>query len=402
MGRKSKRPASEVVIEEEVEEISCFYCLREFKDVKALIVHQNGKHFKCPTCHKACSTLGALKTHCSDVHKEVITKVPGAAEGRTDFKNEVYGMTGIPEEFMSESQKSKIARHNNMNSNAQPLGIGNYVASDSIQQQQQYHQQHQQYYQQQMFPGNMPVMAPVNVYGGYQGRAAGRQRPACVQQGYGNAAAFSSAPPPPPGPPPQGSLSNGSSSPVVHSNSNLNQIMETTTPAEPAHVPAANDAPTNGIDLGVENFLQNITSNLATQNENNMTNTKEDIPNKIVTHDSLVVTVVVSHGENTEVKEEKIVTDDDVVAGNSTSISKNDTKCAHSEEPIRSRNSRFSSKQSSEEQHTVGSTPALPPQVVNFNTNNNVAPSIPSGPRMLWTDETYSMEEKRAQLLNLL
>jgi hypothetical protein len=73
------------------------YCKREFDDDKVLIYHQKAKHFKCHICHKKLYTAPGLAIHCSQVHKETITKVPNAIPGKDNIELEIFGLEGIPE-----------------------------------------------------------------------------------------------------------------------------------------------------------------------------------------------------------------------------------------------------------------------------------------------------------------
>eukprot|EP00960_Hanusia_phi_P025548 745720-Hanusia_phi.AAC.3 len=68
-----------------------WYCgpERTFDDETTLVQHQ------CNTCHKKLNTATALKTHCLYVHKEEITRVPNAREGRDQFGFDVVGMDGV-------------------------------------------------------------------------------------------------------------------------------------------------------------------------------------------------------------------------------------------------------------------------------------------------------------------
>ena len=104
MGKKrTARPV------EEKPEIICFYCERVFDDEKVLILHQKAKHFKCDFCQKKLSTAGGLVVHIVQVHKETIKEIPNAKPGRESVEHEIYGMTGIPDEFLSDSAKAKKA-----------------------------------------------------------------------------------------------------------------------------------------------------------------------------------------------------------------------------------------------------------------------------------------------------
>ncbi len=74
------------------------YCNREFDDEKVLIGHQKAKHFRCHICHKKLYTAPGLAIHCSQVHKETISKVPNAMPERETLDLEIYGMEGVPDE----------------------------------------------------------------------------------------------------------------------------------------------------------------------------------------------------------------------------------------------------------------------------------------------------------------
>ncbi|KAI9329676.1 hypothetical protein DFJ73DRAFT_860315 [Zopfochytrium polystomum] len=78
----------------------CWYCNREFEDIKVLMDHQKAKHFKCKTCNKRLSTAGGLQVHCQQVHKETINKIENALPGRESCEIEIFGMEGIPEQDM--------------------------------------------------------------------------------------------------------------------------------------------------------------------------------------------------------------------------------------------------------------------------------------------------------------
>jgi hypothetical protein len=88
----------------------CFYCDREFDDEKTLIMHQKAKHFKCLLCNKKMATTTALGTHMQQVHKERLLKVPNAKEGRDGLEFEIFGMEGVPEEFLTVVPSTKRQR----------------------------------------------------------------------------------------------------------------------------------------------------------------------------------------------------------------------------------------------------------------------------------------------------
>ncbi|CAM9105127.1 unnamed protein product [Discosporangium mesarthrocarpum] len=92
----------------------CYYCDRVFEHEEVLIQHQKAKHFKCPTCNKKLSTAGGLVVHNQQVHKETITEVPNAKEGRESVDFEICGVQGIPQEAIEEraAKKARIAEAN--------------------------------------------------------------------------------------------------------------------------------------------------------------------------------------------------------------------------------------------------------------------------------------------------
>ncbi|KAI3514896.1 hypothetical protein L1887_13643 [Cichorium endivia] len=92
MGKKKKRVSSDVW---------CYYCDREFDDEKILVQHQKAKHFKCHVCHKKLSTAGGMAIHVLQVHKETVSKVPNAKDGRESTDIEIYGMQGIPADVLA-------------------------------------------------------------------------------------------------------------------------------------------------------------------------------------------------------------------------------------------------------------------------------------------------------------
>ncbi|XP_027770570.1 protein SUPPRESSOR OF FRI 4-like isoform X1 [Solanum pennellii] len=92
MGKKKKRASDKVW---------CYYCDREFDDEKILVQHQKAKHFKCNHCHRKLSTASGMAIHVLQVHKETVTKVPNAKEGRESTDIEIYGMEGIPPDALA-------------------------------------------------------------------------------------------------------------------------------------------------------------------------------------------------------------------------------------------------------------------------------------------------------------
>ena len=85
----------------------CYYCERDFDDMKILISHQRANHFKCETCGRRLNTIGGLHVHLSQVHKETLTSVENALEHRTELGPEIFGMEGVPAEVLA-AHKQRI------------------------------------------------------------------------------------------------------------------------------------------------------------------------------------------------------------------------------------------------------------------------------------------------------
>lgn len=121
-----KKRAAKVV--EEKPEVWCFYCERDFEDERILIQHQKAKHFKCDFCHKKLTTAGGLVVHCLQVHKETVSKVPNAKPEKESVEYEIYGMAGIPDEFLSDAAKERKKQDNQQPQAAMPAPMsGGYM-----------------------------------------------------------------------------------------------------------------------------------------------------------------------------------------------------------------------------------------------------------------------------------
>ncbi|KAI9861457.1 MAG: hypothetical protein M1813_005354 [Trichoglossum hirsutum] len=79
----------------------CYYCERDFDDLKILISHQKAKHFKCERCGRRLNTAGGLSVHMNQVHKETLTTVENALPNRANLDVEIFGMEGIPEDILA-------------------------------------------------------------------------------------------------------------------------------------------------------------------------------------------------------------------------------------------------------------------------------------------------------------
>ena len=95
----------------------CYYCERDFDDLKILINHQKAKHFKCERCGRRLNTAGGmlvplasscsrliqlsgLSVHMTQVHKETLTIIDNALPNRSGLDVEIFGMEGIPEDVV--------------------------------------------------------------------------------------------------------------------------------------------------------------------------------------------------------------------------------------------------------------------------------------------------------------
>lgn len=78
----------------------CYYCERDFDDLKILISHQKAKHFKCERCGRRLNTAGGLSVHMNQVHKETLTTVENSLPNRAGLEVEIFGMEGIPEDVV--------------------------------------------------------------------------------------------------------------------------------------------------------------------------------------------------------------------------------------------------------------------------------------------------------------
>ncbi|CAF2229579.1 protein SUPPRESSOR OF FRI 4-like isoform X1 [Brassica napus] len=117
MGKKKKRAT---------EKVWCYYCDREFEDEKILVQHQKAKHFKCHACHKKLSSATGMVIHVLQVHKETVTKVPNAKDGRDSTDIEIYGMQGIPPHLLAahygEEEEESLAKVAKVEIPSVPLG----------------------------------------------------------------------------------------------------------------------------------------------------------------------------------------------------------------------------------------------------------------------------------------
>ncbi|KAJ5037582.1 uncharacterized protein L3040_007754 [Drepanopeziza brunnea f. sp. 'multigermtubi'] len=106
-GGKKKRGHPDV--EEVLQRPWCYYCERDFDDLKILISHQKAKHFKCERCGRRLNTAGGLSVHMNQVHKETLTSVDNSLPNRQGLDVEIFGMEGIPEDVVQAHNQRIIA-----------------------------------------------------------------------------------------------------------------------------------------------------------------------------------------------------------------------------------------------------------------------------------------------------
>ncbi|USP76366.1 RING-6 protein [Curvularia clavata] len=108
MTKKRKRYPN---LAQKLERPWCYYCERDFDDLKILISHQKAKHFKCDRCGRRLNTAGGLSVHMNQVHKENLTQVENAKPGRQGLELEIFGMEGVPAELIDKHNQEVTQTH---------------------------------------------------------------------------------------------------------------------------------------------------------------------------------------------------------------------------------------------------------------------------------------------------
>jgi hypothetical protein len=97
MGRKKILGVGGVVAVVPDDRPFCFYCDRDFDNIKTLVAHQQTKHFCCVDCGLKFDTTTNLRVHMLNAHKKKLTAVTGAIEGRDNPDYVIHGMDGVPQ-----------------------------------------------------------------------------------------------------------------------------------------------------------------------------------------------------------------------------------------------------------------------------------------------------------------
>ncbi|KAE8339830.1 hypothetical protein BDV24DRAFT_71010 [Aspergillus arachidicola] len=106
MGKKRRGPT----LDELLARPWCYYCERDFDDLKILISHQKAKHFKCERCGRRLNTAGGLSVHMSQVHKEQLSAVDNALPNRQSLDVEIFGMEGVPEDIIQSHNQRVVTQ----------------------------------------------------------------------------------------------------------------------------------------------------------------------------------------------------------------------------------------------------------------------------------------------------
>ncbi|KAL8769568.1 MAG: hypothetical protein Q9209_004500 [Squamulea sp. 1 TL-2023] len=109
MGKNNKRKHPD--LEEILQRPWCYYCERDFDDLKILINHQKAKHFKCERCGRRLNTAGGLSVHMTQVHKETLGSIENALPNRAGPDIEIFGMEGIPDDVRTSHEQRVIGQY---------------------------------------------------------------------------------------------------------------------------------------------------------------------------------------------------------------------------------------------------------------------------------------------------
>jgi hypothetical protein len=108
MGKKKRKFQT---VEDVLARPWCYYCERDFDDLKILISHQKARHFKCDKCYRRLNTAGGLNVHMNQVHKETLSQVENALPNRKGLEVEIFGMEGVPEDVVQAHQQRILTEY---------------------------------------------------------------------------------------------------------------------------------------------------------------------------------------------------------------------------------------------------------------------------------------------------
>ncbi|OAQ98403.1 hypothetical protein LLEC1_06546 [Akanthomyces lecanii] len=128
MGKKRR---GHVDVEELLGRPWCYYCERDFEDLKLLISHQKAKHFKCERCGRRLNTAGGLSVHMNQVHKETVSQVENALPNRQGLDVEIFGMVGVPADIIEQHRTRLIQNFYQAQENRR-LATGNPLPGQSL------------------------------------------------------------------------------------------------------------------------------------------------------------------------------------------------------------------------------------------------------------------------------
>ncbi|KAM5379372.1 hypothetical protein ACJZ2D_004070 [Fusarium nematophilum] len=128
MGKKKRGHPD---IEEILTRPWCYYCERDFEDLKLLISHQKAKHFKCDRCGRRLNTAGGLSVHMNQVHKENLSQVENALPNRQGLEVEIFGMEGIPQDMLDQ-HRNRILQNFQQAQKDRQMATGNPLPGQAM------------------------------------------------------------------------------------------------------------------------------------------------------------------------------------------------------------------------------------------------------------------------------
>lgn len=87
----------------------CYYCDREFDDVKSLVHHQRLRHFCCKESGRTFDSITGLRVHMLNAFKKSLKEVPNSMTGRENPNVDVRGMDGLPKGILEERRQRLLA-----------------------------------------------------------------------------------------------------------------------------------------------------------------------------------------------------------------------------------------------------------------------------------------------------